>query len=123
MNERVKKLWLDKLAVSKQTTNCLHDPYNDSYCCLGVLTQCYIDEMNLSWNDLYLCGTYSGHDKNVYGWECNLDPVVSDWAGLSSPDPEVDRGVDNKGYAYCSLSVLNDNEVPFTEISKYIEKL
>lgn len=121
MNERVKKLWLDKLAVSKQTTGCLHDPDNDSYCCLGALTQCYLDEKDLCWEDMYNLRPY--RDTHVYGWQSTLDLVVVEWAGLYNSDPIVDIVLEDAEYDTATLTTLNDWGMTFTEISKYIEKL
>lgn len=113
MNERIKKLWLDKLAVSKQTRECLYDPHENSYCCLGVLTQCYLDEHNLPWGALNLNEIRS--DEDVYGMYEALPWVVAEWAELYDKDPAL------VGVGY--LSTRNDQGETFTQIAEHIKKL
>ena len=107
MKERIKELWCDRLLVSKQTTGCLHDSEEGSYCCLGLLTQCYLNETGKTWMDVCSLPTDGMYGKG----EC-LPKEVAEWAGLGLDiDPYLDIYGDESGGGgdlEC-MTHLNDN--------------
>lgn len=104
MNERIKQLWLDKLKTAKQTTGRLCNTITNEYCCLGVLTQCYLDEHNLSW------GHTETNSYGIYEEYGVLPQCVRTWAELDTDNP-------------VNLAVLNDEGYTFAQIAEYIEQL
>lgn len=112
MNERPKELWLDLLTTSKQTVGALYNVEEGSYCCLGVLTQCYLDETGKTWDDVATLIT------DIYGLGTVLPEVVANWAGLSRTDPKLI--VDGEEYW---LSTLNDDCIlNFKELAELIRE-
>ena len=115
------------MLVSKQTTECLYRPDSNSYCCLGVLTQCYLDETGNSW-EVFNNGTNKDEDFDeamdelVYGWEECLPPEVIKWAGLDYKDPTVKINEALPAPSTQTLSQLNDGGYTFTQIAKLIEE-
>lgn len=123
VKKRVKKMWLEALRGKKyqQSTGCLQD--NDGFCCLGVLTDLYLEEMALDWVWDEEKQVYHINQQYTY-----LPPEVCNWSGIFDKDPEV--LID--GYSF-SLSDLNDGSgtriqfpeytnLPFAIIADIIEK-
>ena len=127
MNSKVKQKWLDALRSGEyqQGDGCL---YNGSrYCCLGVLTDLYIQEFDdKEWEplDLEYSSEYDLKGGQMSKSEIHADPLrgqflsqeVTDWAGLSDADPIVNNGGINE-----SLSEANDCGYSFDEIADLIE--
>ena len=79
----------------------------DEFCCLGVL--CDISPA-ARWNGTRAVGDSGGiEDASII----DLPRSVQHWAGLPTTGPVVKRG---------SLSALNDQGVPFSEIADLIER-
>ncbi len=100
MNPDVKKRWIKALESEeyKQGTGELQTPFG-TYCCLGVLTDLYLQDRKREWK------IFEG---------CKLLPVVvQEWAGIQ----------DSSGQYDCTaLSLQNDKGVPFKEIANIIDK-
>lgn len=113
MKPEIKQKWIAALESDeyKQTKRYLKT--EEGFCCLGVLTDLYLQEMGDNWkpenDDGNVCYSFSdcAHD---------LPEDVVEWAGLANTDPTVeDNGVATE------LSFLNDVGADFQEISKLIE--
>lgn len=117
MNEKIKKLWISALRSGKykQGRTVLHDPIENTYCCLGVLCDLYRKEI--------------GSDKTVKQLrklkadgktpdEVPNEEVVK-WAELPSANPTPDNYDINVNYY--SLAELNDNGHGFSQIADMIE--
>ena len=102
MNKEIKKLWIDALRGGeyKKGIGELH-PSEDTYCCLGVLTDLYCKQFNIFGDNLLSRGT--------------LPSVVMDWADLISSDPRVND---------INLSEINDDleNHSFSKIADLIEE-
>lgn len=113
MKPEIKQKWIAALESDeyKQTQRYLKT--EEGFCCLGVLTDLYLQEIG----DLWTPETDDG--KQVYTYdECGfqLPNDVVEWAGLAYDDPTVTiNGVATE------LSALNDDGVDFKEISKLIK--
>ena len=132
MNANVKRKWINALRNGnyKKCRYCLHD--DDEYCCLGVLTQLYLEEHNLTWE------RRKPEDPYYFGnAETALPDLVQEWAGLSENDPIV--SIEHEDYAAAwedtkvCLSTLNDgtsktdgdgvvHPYTFREIADFIER-
>ena len=115
MNKQVKEQWLDALRSGDYKQGTGKMKIGDEYCCLGVLTDLYIQEHGCEW----------GPDGSFHG-ECAEPPgKVVKWAGLPKADPRVDDSYANKlslaGHKYLSLAWLNDNGATFEQIADVIE--
>jgi len=112
MNPIVKQKWIAALRSGeyKQGKEALRR--GEKFCCLGVLCVLAIKsgvEVNVSSTRI------DGADKYQFdgeGWF--LPKVVQEWAELDSDNPS--DGLGN------TLSNLNDNNVPFTQIADLIEE-
>lgn len=115
MNQYVKQKWITALRSGEYMQTCGRLRYEDSYCCLGVLTDLYDKDIQSenSWNE----GDGLGHycyiaDGNII--EATLPQCVMQWAGLKEENPDV--GVH-------SLAYLNDNdEFDFEQLADIIEE-
>lgn len=124
MKSQIKQKWLDALR-SGEYEKCesnLHK--NGGFCCLGVLTDLYIQEhpdahwkeygATLRNKELYYA--FVGTKTTEYNEEEYLPDEVVGWADLSSENPRVvSEGV------WTSLSDLNDNGYTFKAIANLIE--
>lgn len=91
MRKKVKKLWVDALMsgryVQCKSQLCSRD---NRYCCLGVLTELYIEQMKKNRKKPKVVKTlgYSGspHYRESSGdfYSCVVPSVVQKWAGLTS---------------------------------------
>ena len=115
MNQHVKQKWITALRSGEYMQTCGRLRYEDSYCCLGVLTDLYDKDIQSenSWNE----GDGLGHycyiaDGNIT--EGALPPSVMQWAGLKEENPLVGD---------YRLAFLNDNEgLDFKQLADIIEK-
>ncbi len=107
MKTDVKKRWIEALRSGKYK-QCREQLTNGKgYCCLGVLTDLYVQEK-----------------RKATGWSefedlATLPELVSRWAGLEDDDPEIEG---------CRLSCYNDGfkegdrGKSFKTIAKLIEE-
>ena len=110
MNQTVKEKWLQALRSKEyeQGRGCLKE--HDKFCCLGVLTDLYIQENNLDW---------SSHSENLFYEGLPVpDSFVCSWAGLEYANPEIKI---DKPFAD-SLAEMNDHGYSFEEIADVIEQ-
>jgi hypothetical protein len=133
MNHEVRDKWTTALRSGKykQTTGTLarqDDNGKRTFCCLGVLTDLYLKEKELSWDD-----DNGGYASTLsYEGDCSTLPcAVQDWAGLKTENPEVlfvngDAEEDEKTdreFLACDLAEINDeHECGFKKIATLIEK-
>lgn len=114
MNPDIKKKWVEALRSSEyqQGRGRLHNPKENTFCCLGVLCDIYRKENNLQWVICHGAAYLSGdHHEPMDGF---LPPQVVDWAGVKDRSPVVEGS---------SLVALNDSdEFSFEKIAQYIEK-
>ena len=110
MNQDIKQRWVDALRSGEyqQGRGCLHDSKNNSFCCLGVLTDLYIKEHDKEWHKPGRC-TELTFERNGGA----LPPSVITWAGLSNRNPCV--GGDR-------IAGHNDGGMPFDELAQLIEE-
>lgn len=113
MNSAVKEKWLEALRSGeyKQTKSRLKN--ENSYCCLGVLSDLFIKETKT--------GEWDNDDSFVMNNECkniNLHYKVVEWAELlnSNPDCKTKEGESS------SLAEENDSGKSFEEIADIIEE-
>lgn len=102
MNKRPKELWLGWLAINRQTTGCLYDMNEEAYCCLGGLTQCYINETGRTWKEV--------EDKpidGVYGLQECLSKEVAEWAGIDRDPTLIIKHA--TGTEAAPMTALNDD--------------
>ena len=120
MNQTVKEKWLQALRSKEyeQGHGCLKESvydscysgYQDKFCCLGVLTDLYIQENNLDW---------SSHSESLFYEGLPVpDSFVCSWAGLEYANPEIKI---DKPFAD-SLAEMNDHGYSFEEIADVIEQ-
>lgn len=116
MNPAVKEKWLQQLAVRRQTKHCLHNTANDSYCCLGVLVACYLEETGKSWDSL--TDTLDG----MWGWEEVLPHEVKEWAELDDNDPALT--VDDNGVPilHCMTHLNDEAKYTFEQLAALIKE-
>jgi len=109
MNQDIKQRWVDALRFGeyKQGKGCLHDSSDNSFCCLGVLTDLYIKEHDKDWRKP------EDHTRLEFeGQRDVLPPSVTTWAGL-------DRSCSL--LSGCDLATRNDNGMSFYELAQLIE--
>lgn len=100
MNQEIKVKWLEALRSGKyqQGSMQLKDPFNNTYCCLGVLC----DITGCKWNASY--ATYKQNSSNI-----TVPMSLREELGLIGPDCRI-------------LMEMNDRGTSFNEIADYIEK-
>lgn len=116
MNKRIKTKWIKALLSGKytQTSGALCKEIEGGekgYCCLGILTDLYIKEKKLKWENIN-GDIYFGDDGAL------LSDRVCNWSGIKDS-----RGLFKKrnNHTNC-LSALNDKGKSFKEIAKVIQK-
>lgn len=143
MNEQIKEKWVWALESGKykQATKCLNT--GEGMCCLGVLTDLYIQEnQGAKWEphtvkpldeivddeDYYPTELLN---KPLFRFEGNgktLDKKVQDWAGIEGENPAVvpakswvegDDPINQ--YDYFTLATLNDSGLTFSQIADVIK--
>ena len=111
MNQQVKTQWLDALRSGKyqQTRGRLHD--YTGFCCLGVLCDLYLKEINSEWEHYPL-----EHSYRLFDESCTLPKEVVDWAGLQDTNPFIpSKKVD-------IASINDEGESSFCDIADIIEE-
>lgn len=109
MKADIKKRWVEALRGGKyqQGFNALHR--EGTFCCLGVLTDLYLQEMGESWVPIPIApGCF-----HAFGKEYFTPDRTQKWAGLECGDPDIEAD---------TLSLLNDGGKTFKEIADLIEK-
>jgi hypothetical protein len=109
MDPDIKKRWVDALRSGeyKQGQECLHDSSNNSFCCLGVLTDLYIKEYGQQWNKP------DGDTQLTFEDQGGVLPgSVITWAGLNMASPYVNG---------CDIASHNDNGATFDILAEMIE--
>lgn len=120
MNPVVKAKWLEALRSGeyKQADGVLRTT-EDSYCCLGVLSQIASDEGIVAQpKQRNGYGHYRWTDDDGTTGYMYLLPSVAEWAGLDSASGRIEDGT---GGHVC-LSQMNDDGSTFTEIANVIEE-
>lgn len=111
MKPEIKTKWLEALRSGEyeQGRVMLKDSSSGTctYCCLGVLTELYAQEHNLTF-------TGQGSHLKKEGPEEYLSSYPAQWAGLSSNT--------GRGSIQNTLAELNDAGETFEDIADYIEK-
>lgn len=123
MNDLVVKKWVDALRSGKyaQTTEKLAD--ENSYCCLGVLSELYCETVKpiktiREIKEYYCDGEPYTNVTVLYEGESEVLPkTVMEWAGLETNDGAF-RTSDNK---IETLASLNDTGKTFAQIADIIE--
>jgi len=109
MNQDIKQRWVDALRSGEyeQGLGCLHNSSDNSFCCLGVLTDLYIKEHGQQWHrpNIRTRLTFQGEDAI-------LPHGVMQWAGLNSACPRV-GGSD--------IASHNDYGISFNRLAAFIE--
>ena len=103
MKKSIMKKWVKALRSGeyKQGRFKLCDG-NNYFCCLGVLTNLYVEE--------------NGNAKKAWKHNGSLSPIVQKWSGVNTGTGNFSLGVDSK-----SLANLNDTGVSFKDIADIIE--
>jgi len=99
MNKRIKKIWCEALRSGDYEQETGQLKIDEGFCCLGVLTDLYLIEKGLTWENLI---------SNYF-----LEGNIINWAELKTKNPIIDD---------VGLSVLNDNGTSFKEIARLIEE-
>ena len=108
MNQQIKQRWIEALKSGKYQQGHEALCRNNTFCCLGVLTDLYIKEHSLQWHkDVGGCWSLDG-EGGV------LPSSVQAWAGLNDANPMI---LDNDATSH------NDGtNASFEEIAGYIEQ-
>lgn len=114
MNPEIKKRWVEALRSGRycQTKNWLRD--SAGYCCLGVLTDLFLEEKGDDWTKPTAPGSLM-----LYEDFTDLTTEVQEWAGLSSHLPAV---IVAEGVTARELALWNDEGGTFLEIAAAIEQ-
>lgn len=123
MKKEIAKRWVKELRSGKWNKGfnslCVEDDNGEcSFCCLGVLTEMYIEEKNkelpenkrLYW---YRSGNYKFRELLFDGCVIHLHPDVINWSGMQSSFGD---------YLGDTLINLNDTTSDFTKVANAIEK-
>lgn len=108
MNQEIKQRWIEALRSGEYKQGYENLYHCGKFCCLGVLTDLYIKEHGLQWNqdsaDLWSFETEGGV----------LPRSVMQWSGILEPNPIIGNA---------QATVHNDQrDESFTTIADYIEK-
>lgn len=128
MDAKIKTDWVKALTSGyyKQTTGCLFNADEDTFCCLGVLTDLAVKAGVFDWNTLPEDGS------GQVGLGDVLPKRVQEWAGLDDgkgDNPEVELPCDHRnclpgdncsGVLVMDLATLNDNGESFGVIAELI---
>jgi hypothetical protein len=132
MNSEIKQWWCDALESGeyKQGEGQLYCSTNNTFCCLGVLTDIYIKKTGLGmWDGNYFIPLPEEASTLYRTWECRrefyLPLEVAKWAEIQSEfrNPELQIAViDSEGNNY-NLAIENDaHRLSFIEISNLIKQ-
>lgn len=122
MNPVVKAKWLARLRApdAKQCQGVLHG--DDGFCCLGVLTDIYIQEAKPveGWRqrDNHFPSTYN----QLYQFQTETYALpwnVREWAGLTGP--ALAKPASKRDFT-AKLAQLNDDGMSFADIALVIEE-
>jgi hypothetical protein len=106
MNPSIKQVWTDALRSNNYKQGQGNLRHGDCYCCLGVLTDIYIQQHGGEWH----------HDvADLYSFQAEggvLPRAVQEWADLDSPNPRV-SGLD--------IAARNDDGQDFELIASLID--
>lgn len=106
MNASIKQAWTDALRSNNYKQGMGNLRHGDCYCCLGVLTDIYIQQHGGEWH----------HDvADLYSFQAEggvLPRAVQEWAELDSPNPRV-SGLD--------IAARNDDGQDFELIASLID--
>lgn len=122
MKKEIKALWVKALKSGKYKKGIQQLKTDKGYCCLGVLTDLYINKT----------GYKKGWDgKLAHATDAQLPKKVMKWAGLKEADPKVEfksRKLDSDamgnsdGSNRRTLSVINDKtKKNFSQIADIIK--
>lgn len=107
MNASIKQAWTEALRSGKYQQGRESLCNNGKFCCLGVLTDLYIQATNQQWHH-DVGGCYS------FETEGGILPLsVQQWAGLDVPNPYL------AGYY---VSSWNDEGTSFEELASLIDE-
>ena len=137
MKKAIADKWVKALNSGKyaQTEGrlCKNGYKNDSFCCLGVLTDLYIqDKHKTTKNGKYTCGweAETEFNKKIYSFEGETEELpqkVAKWAGMKSTYGDIkwgnkDLGIEFKSTDFDSLIDMNDSGKSFKDIAQVIKK-
>ena len=121
MNKEIRTEWVTALRSGEYEQALrklfrVEDGEVTGYCCLGVLTDLYLKDKDLTLAEL----------KASDGDSQYLTQAVREWSGLSESDPEVKASDGSDGYCQENLSTLNDGgthlgQMNFLQIATLIE--
>ena len=113
----------DQLCIVSGTTG------EESYCCLGVLTDLYLKERkrqkkgpNIKFFHIYTKEDMD-HDLNYSKWEVDgevgcLPAEVAEWAGFNTATDDYKTGCFSNGKDEIDLVLLNDGGLDPTDVNK-----
>ena len=126
MNSEVKAKWLEALRSGeyKQARYMLKS-CNDAFCCLGVLCDIYIDEVEGCWvsdEGDHTEGYSMINFNKLERAKTDLPPSVIEWANLEEANPQVFVGHCTSCDArFNTLTELNDSGKDFEFIADLID--
>ena len=107
MNPSIKQAWTEALRSGKYQQGRENLCNNGKFCCLGVLTDLYIQATNQEWHH-DVGGSYS------FETEGGILPFsVQQWAGINAPNPYVGGN---------HITGWNDDGMSFAELASLIEE-
>lgn len=129
MNEEIKQEWITAL-TSGEYQQGKHElrTSDNKYCCLGVLCDIAAKHGVGEWrsNRRFVPTQKQLDSGSVLAYDTSsgqLPKFVSDWAELSSADPQVDYTYSNGAVGGRALSAINDRtDEGFAGIARYIQE-
>lgn len=116
MNQKIKTSWVKALRSGDYQQGTQSLCIDNKFCCLGVLTDLYQKDHNTNKLEVSAVSdgslAYGGYSERSY-----LPEEVKNWAELECISPNVMY----LGYTH-SLTLLNDSELTFIELSNLIEE-
>ena len=102
---------------------------NESYCCLGVLTDLYLKERKRQKKgpNIKFFRTYTkedmAHDRNFSKWVIDgedgcLPPEVAEWAGFNTATDDYKTGCFSNGKTRIDLALFNDGGFDPMDVNK-----
>lgn len=124
MKKQIKKLWVKALRSGEyaQTRNKMCSVRGNSFCCLGVLQELYIQDQYKKGNTHI--GWENDKEKSFDGLLFNgeestiLDNKVVKWAGLKRKDPLIKYNSKKQTLVYLN----DDKKLNFKQIADIIEE-
>ena len=111
MNQEIKRRWIEALRSGqyKQGKSCLRG-LDDTFCCLGVLTDLYVQEHGKKWiqSSNFNCNFFTFDGEGGV-----LPRSVIKWAGIYYENPVIGD---------FNLATFNDQGKSFTEIADLINQ-